>query len=124
MGYEYKCIGAPERPKRKRGAKTRSDRLAAAMEDLISAEAVDGWEYLRTDLVPVEERSGWFSRSQEVHRAVLVFRRAKEAPAGHSGMHQTHEHSGAPRPDSDRIRLAAEREPAVGMPRTEVTGRS
>ena len=75
MGYEYKCVGAPEKGKRKRGAKTRSDRVANAMETSIQAEAVDGWEYLRTDLIPCEERSGIFSRPQEVHRAVLVFRR-------------------------------------------------
>lgn len=75
MGYEYKCVGAPEKGKRKRGAKTRSDRVANAMEITIQAEAVDGWEYLRTDLIPIEERAGMFKRAQEVHRAVLVFRR-------------------------------------------------
>ena len=75
MTFEYKCVGGPERPKRVRGARSRSDRVALAMEEIIGAEAVDGWEYLRTDLVPVEEKSGLFSRTQEVHRAVLVFRR-------------------------------------------------
>ena len=75
MGYEYKCVGAPERTKRKRGAKTRSDRVAAAMQEIIAAQSTDGWEYQRTDLVPMEEKSGLFSRSHEVHRAVLVFRR-------------------------------------------------
>ena len=72
MTYEYKCVGAPEKGKRKRGAKTRSDRVANAMEQTILAEAVDGWEYLRTDLIPIEERGGMFKRPQEVHRAVMV----------------------------------------------------
>ena len=82
MAYEYKCVGAPEKGKRKRGAKTRSDRVANAMEIAIQAEATDGWEYLRTDLVPIEERGGMFKRPQEVHRAVLIFRRplAREMP--------------------------------------------
>jgi len=82
MTVEYKCVGAPERPKRKRGAKSRSDRVAVAMQEIIDAEAVDGWEYLRTDLVPVEEKSGLFGRTQEVHRAILVFHRghAKAQP--------------------------------------------
>lgn len=75
MSYEYKCIGAPEKLKRVRGAKTRSDRLAVAMEEIINDEAINGWEYVRADLVPVEERSSFLSRAQEVHRAVLVFRR-------------------------------------------------
>lgn len=77
MSYEYKCIAAPERAKRKRGAKTRTERVASAMQEVIATEAVDGWEYMRTDLVPTEEKAGLFSRTQEVHRAVLVFRRAR-----------------------------------------------
>lgn len=75
MSFEYKCVGAPERPKRQRGVRGRSDRVALAMQEIIAAEAVDGWEYQRTDLVPVEEKYGLFSRAHEVHRAVLVFRR-------------------------------------------------
>ncbi|MEM9063652.1 MAG: hypothetical protein AAGD13_24605 [Pseudomonadota bacterium] len=77
MAYEYKCVGAPEKAKRRRGAKTRSDRVAATMQDIIAAEAVGGWEYLRTDLIPVEEKNGFFSRAHEVHRAVLIFRRGE-----------------------------------------------
>ena len=74
--FEYKCVGAPERARRKRGAKTKTDRVAHAMQDVINREAVEGWEYQRTDLLPVEERSGLLGRTVETHRAVLVFRRA------------------------------------------------
>ena len=80
MVYEYKCVGAPEKGKRTKGARTRSDRVALVMQEIIAEEAVDGWEYMRTDLVPVEEKAGLFSRTVEVHRAVLIFRRAL-APA-------------------------------------------
>jgi len=83
MAYEYKTVGAPEKGKRKRGARSKSDKVAAAFEEILEAEAVDGWEYMRTDLVPVIERSGFFSRVHEVHRAVMVFRRSldrAEAP--------------------------------------------
>lgn len=79
MDYEYKCVGAPERPRRSRRAKTPSDRVARAMEKIIQEEAVNGWEYMRTDLVPVIEKSSILGRTQEVHRAVLVFRRDLEA---------------------------------------------
>ena len=79
MDYEYKCVAAPEKARRRRGAKTRTARVAGAMEDILKAEAVDGWEYQRTDLIPVEEKSGMFSRAHEVHRAVMVFRRALQA---------------------------------------------
>ena len=75
MAFEYKVVGAPEKPRRRRGARTRSDRVAVAFEQILDVEATDGWEYLRTDLVPVEE-GGFLSRRKEVHRAVMVFRRA------------------------------------------------
>lgn len=79
MAYEYKCVAAPERARSRKGARGRTERVAAAMQDLIRDEAVDGWEYLRTDLLPVEEKSSWFSRPHEAHRAVLVFRRGEAA---------------------------------------------
>ena len=79
MNYEYKTVGAPERPRRVRGARSGSERFAAAFEEILVEEAVDGWEYFRTDTVPVTERAGWFSPSRTVNRAVLVFRRPLEA---------------------------------------------
>ena len=75
MTFEYKAIGAPEKAKRKRGLRSQSDRVALAFEEILQAEAVDGWEYQRTDLLPVTESGGWFRRGHEVHRAVMVFRR-------------------------------------------------
>jgi len=75
MTFEYKTIGAPEKGKRKRGLRSPSERVAAAFEEILQDQAVDGWEYQRTDLLPVMERSGWFGKSHEVHRAVMVFRR-------------------------------------------------
>jgi hypothetical protein len=76
MTFEYKTVGAPEKGKRQRGARSQSDRVAAAFDEVLQDEAVDGWEYLRTDLLPVTERSGWFGGAHEVHRAVMVFRRS------------------------------------------------
>ena len=76
MTFEYKTIGAPEKGKRKRGLRSPSDRVAAAFEEILQDQAVDGWDYQRTDLLPVMERSGWFGKSHEVHRAVMVFRRS------------------------------------------------
>jgi hypothetical protein len=76
MTFEYKTVGAPEKGKRQRGARSQSDRVAAAFDEVLQGEAVDGWEYLRTDLLPVTERLGWFARGHEVHRAVMVFRRS------------------------------------------------
>ena len=111
MTIEYKCVGAPEKGRRKKGAKTRSDRVAVAMQELIQAEAVDGWAYLRTDLVPVEERSGLLGRSHEVHRAVLVFQRNRAAEAAQPAARPVAEPSLAPspagQPEEPPIKLAA-----------------
>jgi hypothetical protein len=115
MTFEYKCVGGPERPKRQRGI-SRSERVALAMQEIIRAEAVDGWEYLRTDLVPVEEKAGLFSRTHEVHRAVLVFRRESGAarlarPTLTRGFAPDPEPPVPlePEPPEERIRLSAER---------------
>lgn len=102
--YEYKCVGAPEKAKRSRGAKTRTDRVAHAMQELINREAVNGWEYLRTDLLPVEEKSGLFSRSSEAHRAVLVFRRSVGEARRPGDLRPLAE----PEPGDPMIRLATE----------------
>lgn len=75
MSFEYKTVGAPEKGKRKRGARTASDRAAAAFEEILQAEAADGWEYLRTDILPLTERRSWLGGTHEAHRAVMVFRR-------------------------------------------------
>lgn len=89
MSYEYKCVGAPEEPRRQRGVRAWSDRVALAMQEVIAAEAVDGWEYLRTDILPVEEKDGLFSRVRRIKRAVLIFRRELgDAPRRHAAEHQ------------------------------------
>lgn len=77
MAFEYKTVGGPERGVKRRGCRTAADRVAAAMQELIRIEAAEGWEYLRTDLVPVEERASWLGRKQVIHCAVLVFRRER-----------------------------------------------
>ncbi len=79
MEYEYKTVGGPERGKQKRGAKNTIERVAAAMQDIIRREAAGGWEYVRTDLVPVEERPNLLSPKRTVHCPVVVFRRPKTA---------------------------------------------
>lgn len=73
--FKYKTVAAPRRAKKARGVKGADAQLAHNMGEIISREAADGWEYLRTDSLPVEEGGGMFSRGQVTWRAVLVFRR-------------------------------------------------
>ncbi|WP_216366765.1 DUF4177 domain-containing protein [Halovulum dunhuangense] len=73
--YEYRIIPAPRRSKRSKGAKTPADRYAVTLTEVINAEARAGWEYLRADTLPVEEKQGMLSGTKEVLQTVLIFRR-------------------------------------------------
>lgn len=118
MNYEYKVVGGPERAKRRRGARTSSDRVAAAFEEILKAEAVEGWEYLRTDTVPVTERAGWFSPARTVSRAVLVFRRPLEAVWRRPGPEESERQADrTPKPTA-----APRPEPSVGTAPKPVRG--
>ncbi|MEM7441681.1 MAG: hypothetical protein AAF393_19065 [Pseudomonadota bacterium] len=79
--YEYKVVPAPNRTKRVRGVKTPAGRFAVVMTELINEEAAQGWEYLRTDSMPVEEKPGFLKRRVENYYSVLVFRRAMDQGA-------------------------------------------
>lgn len=82
--YEYKVVPAPTRAEKARGLKTTADRFAYTLEGLMNAHGAEGWEYLRADTLPVEERTGFTGRAT-VYQNVLVFRRpvavAENAPA-------------------------------------------
>ncbi|MCW9043629.1 MAG: DUF4177 domain-containing protein [Pseudopelagicola sp.] len=72
--YEYKVVPAPSRGKRARGVKGSDGRFANAVQEAMNALAVEGWEYLRSDTLPNEERTGLTS-FQTTFRSILVFRR-------------------------------------------------
>lgn len=76
--YEYKVVPAPLRAEKVRGAKTTSERFAAALMAVMNDLGRDGWEYLRADTLPCEERSGLTGRSTAFHH-MLVFRRGRDA---------------------------------------------
>lgn len=76
--YEYRAVAAPRRVKKIRGVKEQDARMAMTFEDLIQENAAEGWEYMRADTFPIEEKKGFFSRARETRRAVMVFRRPAE----------------------------------------------
>ena len=76
--YEYKAIPAPTRGEKARGAKTPADRFAHAMTSLMNEMGAEGWEYIRADTLPAEERAG-FTRKVTVYQNILTFRRALPA---------------------------------------------
>lgn len=78
MGYEYTVIPAPARGEKTRAAKTPADRYAHALAAALNDMAAQGWEYVRAETLPSEERSGLTGRAT-VWINVLVFRRATAA---------------------------------------------
>ncbi|MCF3974019.1 DUF4177 domain-containing protein [Paracoccus salsus] len=78
MAYEYSVIPAPNRGHKARDAKTPTDRYALAITAELNRMAADGWEYLRADVLPSEERSGLTGRATVYHN-LLVFRRPTRA---------------------------------------------
>lgn len=72
--YEYITVPAPMRSEKTKGSKTPADRYAVTLTDAINAMATNGWEYLRAETLPSEERSGLTGRTTVFHN-LLIFRR-------------------------------------------------
>lgn len=80
MSYEYKVVPAPVRGLKAKGVKTAEDRFALALQSAMNEQAADGWEYLRADTLPCEQREGLMSK-KTVFQNMLVFRRTRKAGA-------------------------------------------
>jgi hypothetical protein len=78
--YEFKVIPAPRRGGKLRGVKTTEDRFALTMTHLMNDLGREGWDYVRADTLPVDERSG-FTGTKTTYQNMLVFRRIMEADA-------------------------------------------
>ena len=74
MKFEYKVIPAPKKARKVKGLKRGDDRFAASLMQLMNELGAQGWEYQRTDTLPVESRSGLTSRSTTFQN-MLIFRR-------------------------------------------------
>jgi hypothetical protein len=72
--FEFKVIPAPKRGEKARGVKTTEDRFALALTTLMNQLGAEGWDYVRADALPCEERAG-FTGTKTTFQNVLVFRR-------------------------------------------------
>lgn len=72
--YEYAVVPAPKRGLKARGVRSTEDRFANALQTVMNAYGAEGWEYVRTDTLPCEERQGLTGRTT-VFQNMLVFRR-------------------------------------------------
>ncbi|NNE88380.1 MAG: DUF4177 domain-containing protein [Silicimonas sp.] len=72
--FEYKAIPAPHQGTKAKGVKTTQDRFALSMTEALNEMAVDGWEYVRAETLPCDERKG-LTGTQTTYQNILVFRR-------------------------------------------------
>lgn len=73
--HEFKVIPAPRRGEKARGVKTTEERFALALTALMNEMAAEGWDYVRAETLPVDERAG-LTGTKTTFQNVLVFRRA------------------------------------------------
>lgn len=76
--YEYKAIPAPAKGEKAKGVRTPEGRFAQAIENVLNRYGESGWEYVRAELLPNQERSGLTGSTTE-WRTLLIFRRAQES---------------------------------------------
>lgn len=116
--YEYLTLPAPRKGEKSKAAKTPEARIAQAMQSLLNEKGRDGWEYLRADLVPMEERAGITSKTVNYH-TVLVFRRALSEAASLGATLSSEETQQQDETVKPRKSLAADRDtppPSVPFP--------
>ena len=79
MSYEYHVVPAPRVAPRIKGVRAAPERFAIAVAEVMNEAAAEGWEYLRTDTLPMEARAGWLGGRTVAPQELLVFRRPAEA---------------------------------------------
>ncbi len=78
MRFEYKVVPAPKKGTRAKGVKGAESQFANALMNVMNQFGAEGWEYLRTDTLPSEVRSGLTGKTT-IFQNMLVFRRELES---------------------------------------------
>ena len=78
--YEYRVVPAPKQGTKAKGVRSYEDRFAHALQSLMNELGAQGWDYVRADTLPAEERQGLTGRVT-VYQNMLVFRRVVEVVA-------------------------------------------
>lgn len=78
--HEYSVIPAPKKGVKGRGIKGAEAQFANALAQAMNEAAADGWEYVRAETLPSEERQGLTGKTTVYHN-MLVFRRPLKTAA-------------------------------------------
>lgn len=121
--YEYKVIPAPLRTAKVKGLKTTSERFAHLLESSLNEEAGAGWEFLRAETMPCEERKG-LTGTAKSFQTMLVFRRSLHEPDTDRA-DETDAHEFAAQRDPGSLTDPAEQTPRLnlGATRPDPAGR-
>ncbi|WP_422050383.1 DUF4177 domain-containing protein [Shimia sp.] len=109
MTYEYKVVPSPTRGQKGKGIKGPEGRFANALELHMNDLAAEGWEFVRAETLPHEERSGLTSTTT-TYRTILVYRR----PALAEPLDETETPEPAALPSPEQSEAPAE--PAADLP--------
>lgn len=74
--FEYKAVPTPRRGKRAKGVKGEPARFAHVITETINEFAKDGWEYYKSETLPMEAKNGLFKGRVETFQSLLIFRKA------------------------------------------------
>ena len=72
--FEYSVIPSPRKGKSAKGVRGTEAKFANALSTLMNDMGQNGWEYVRADTLPCEERQGLTGKTVKYH-SILVFRR-------------------------------------------------
>lgn len=81
--YEYKVVPAPRKGTKTKDAKTADAKLAVSVEEIMNDMGAQGWYYLRSDTLPIEERSGLTGKSTTFQHLLVFVREIAEAAEVH-----------------------------------------
>ncbi|WP_103333885.1 DUF4177 domain-containing protein [Pseudotabrizicola formosa] len=122
--FEYKVIPAPKRGEKRHGVKTTEDRFAQTLTELMNSLGAEGWDYVRADTLPCDERAG-LTGTRTTYQNMLVFRRVRagdsvtEAPIALAPLRATPE-AEAPALKLGTAHVASGPAPAIGPAKGDI----
>ena len=110
--FEYKAVPAPTTGTKAKGVKSTDERFALSMTEALNEMAAEGWEYVRAEMLPCDERKG-LTGTQKTYQNLLIFRRleAEALPLADSPRirsvpsPQLAEPYSAPEPEPERVAI-------------------
>ncbi len=76
--FVYKAVPAPTKGQKAKGVKSTEERFALSITDTLNEMAADGWEYVRAETLPCDERKG-LTGTQTSYQNILIFKRFLQA---------------------------------------------